>query len=35
MSEVMKCDACGAIYDKEYGNICIEEKRTKTFERSV
>lgn len=28
MSEVMKCDICGALYDKEYGNIRIEEKRT-------
>lgn len=28
MSEVMKCDVCGAIYDKDYWNIRIEEKRT-------
>ena len=28
MSEVMKCDICGAIYDKEFENIRIEEKRT-------
>lgn len=28
MSEVMKCDACGTVYEKEYKNICIEEKRT-------
>lgn len=27
MSEVMKCDICGAIYNKEYGHIRIEEKR--------
>lgn len=26
MSEVMKCDACGTVYEKEYKNICIEEK---------
>lgn len=28
MSEVMKCDICGAIYDNKYENIRIEEKRT-------
>lgn len=28
MSEVMKCDVCGKVYDKEYTNIRIEEKRT-------
>lgn len=28
MSEVMKCDVCGELYDKEYTNIRIEEKRT-------
>lgn len=26
MSEVMKCDACGTVYEKRYKNICIEEK---------
>ena len=26
MSEVMKCDACGTVYEKGYKNICIEEK---------
>lgn len=35
MSEVMKCDACGTLYEKEYENIRIEEKWTKAFERSV
>lgn len=28
MSEVMKCDICGALYDKEYGNIRILEQRS-------
>ena len=27
MSEVMKCDICGAIYDKEWENIRIVESR--------
>lgn len=25
MSEVMKCDVCGTVYEKEYENICIEK----------
>lgn len=27
MSEVIKCDVCGKLYDKRYDNISIEEKR--------
>lgn len=26
MSEVMKCDACGTVYEKEYKNIRLEER---------
>lgn len=28
MSEVMKCDICGKVYEKGYGNVRILEQRS-------